>query len=190
MPPKPKFTKEEIVAAALDIVARQGTAFLTAKHLGETLGSSARPIFTVFNSMSEVQQEVRSAAMSYFESYSPKLHEDMPSFKRIGLKMVSFAINEPKLYQLLFMQENKDANTFEDVFSLLGDTAKECISTIERDYELSFSEAKKLFQNMWIYTFGIGALCATGVCHFSQKKLSEMLTEQFKGAIISIKAKN
>ena len=43
MPPKPRFTREEI-------------------------GSSARPIFTVFRSMEELQQEVRSAAMRRFES--------------------------------------------------------------------------------------------------------------------------
>ena len=34
---------------------------LTARDLGERLGSSARPIFTVFRSMEEVQQETRKA---------------------------------------------------------------------------------------------------------------------------------
>ena len=40
MPPKPRFTREEIVAAALDIVSRKGIEALTARELGETLGSS------------------------------------------------------------------------------------------------------------------------------------------------------
>ena len=62
MPPKPRVTREEIVAAALDIVSRKGIEALTARELGEALGSSARPIFTVFRSMEELQQEVRSAA--------------------------------------------------------------------------------------------------------------------------------
>ena len=48
MPPKPKFTREEIVQTALDIVSRKGVEALTAKELGDALGSSARPIFTVF----------------------------------------------------------------------------------------------------------------------------------------------
>ena len=70
MPPKPKFTKEEIVQAALGIVSQKGVEALTAKELGDALGSSARPIFTVFNSMKEVQDEVRAAAMRRFESYA------------------------------------------------------------------------------------------------------------------------
>ena len=40
MPPKPRFTREEIVAAALDIVSRKGIEALTARELGEALGSS------------------------------------------------------------------------------------------------------------------------------------------------------
>lgn len=51
MPPKPKFTKDEIVDAALDIVSRDGVEAMTAREVGERLGSSARPIFTVFGSM-------------------------------------------------------------------------------------------------------------------------------------------
>ena len=48
MPPKPKFTKEEIVAAALELVSANGIEALTARELSAYLGSSARPIFTVF----------------------------------------------------------------------------------------------------------------------------------------------
>ena len=66
MPPKPKFTKEEIVEAALALVSERGMEALTARDLGERLGSSARPIFTVFRSMEEVQQETRKAAMERF----------------------------------------------------------------------------------------------------------------------------
>ena len=51
MPPKPKFSREEIVDAALDIVSREVVSALSARELGEKLGSSPRPIFTVFKSM-------------------------------------------------------------------------------------------------------------------------------------------
>ena len=72
MPPKPKFTREEIVAAALELVSEKGMSALTSRDLGARLGSSARPIFTVFNSMEEVQEAVRDAAMKRFESYAEK----------------------------------------------------------------------------------------------------------------------
>ena len=61
------------------------------------LGSSARPIFTVFDSMKQVQDAVREAAMRRFAE--PKL-PDMPLFKQVGMQMVLFGAREPKLYQL------------------------------------------------------------------------------------------
>ena len=51
MPPKSKFTEEEIISAALAIVERDGIDGLTARELGKSLGSSARPIFTVYDSI-------------------------------------------------------------------------------------------------------------------------------------------
>ena len=99
MPPKPRFTREEIVAAALDIVSRKGIEALTARELGEALGSSARPIFTVFRSMAELQQEVRSAAMRRFESCAGRTMPGVPLFKQVGMQMVLFGAQESKLYQ-------------------------------------------------------------------------------------------
>ena len=48
MPPKFKFTKEEIINAALDLTRENGISSVTARRLGEKLGSSAKPIFQPF----------------------------------------------------------------------------------------------------------------------------------------------
>lgn len=45
--------------------------------------------------------------------------------------------------------------------------------------DLSRGNAKTLFEHVWIHTFGIGALCATGVCDFSHEQIAEMLTQDF-----------
>lgn len=189
MPPKPKFTKEEIVQAALEIVSQKGVEALTAKELADALGTSARPIFTVFSSMKDVQEEVRSAAMHRFESFAEQRLPGMPLFKQVGMQMVLFGAKEPKLYQLLFMQENRNAVSFDDVFGELGPTAKTCIGLICKEYGMSEQEAKLLFENVWIYTFGVGALCATRVCSFSEERLGRMLTTEFQAMMLLVKSK-
>ena len=188
MPPKPKFTKEKIVQTALDIVSQKGVEALTAKELGDALGSSARPIFTVFNSMGEVQEAVRAAAMRRFESFAEHQSSDMPLFKRVGMRMVLFGAKEPKLYQLLFMQENRSAVSFDDVFGELGPTAETCIALIQDEYNMSKDDAKLLFENVWIYTFGVGALCATRVCRFSEERLGQMLSTEFRAMLLLLKS--
>ncbi len=188
MPPKPKFTKEEIVQAALEIVSQKGVEALTAKELGEALGTSARPIFTVFAGIKEVQDGVRNAAMRRFEGFAKQKLPDMPPFKQVGMQMVLFGAREPKLYQLLFMRENRNAVSFDDVFGELGPTAETCIGLIRKEYGMSESEAKLLFENVWIYTFGVGALCATRVCRFSEEKLGQMLSTEFRAMKLLVKS--
>ena len=48
--------------------------------------------------------------------------------------------------------------------------------------------AKKLFENVWIYTFGVGALCASKMCSFSKERLSSMLTTEFKAMMMLVKS--
>ena len=188
MPPKPKFKKAEIVAAALELVSEKGIEALTARELGVRLGSSARPIFTVFNSMEEVQEEVRTAALKRFESYAQKAMHYIPVFKQVGMQMILFAMEEPKLYQLVYMSENAGATDFEGIVDRLGDVAQLCADVIQRDYGLSKEDAKALFEHVWIHTFGIGALCATGMCDFSEEQIIEMLGHDFVAMLIHIKS--
>ena len=188
MPPKPKFTKEEIVAAALALVSEKGTEALTARELGLRLGSSARPIFTVFQSMEEVQQQVRKAAMERFNGFAEKAMAYTPAFKQFGMQMILFAKEEPRLFRLLFMTENDRARSFEDVLAELGGTALLCIRLIERDYGLTEQEAMELFRHVWIHTYGIGALCATGMCSFSEEEINGMLGHAFLAMMLLIKS--
>ena len=188
MPPKPEFTREEIIQAALTIVSQKGADALTAREVGEQLGSSARPIFTVFKNMEELQAEVRQAAMERFEARVAQTEPGIPLFKQVGIQMVTFGVQEPKLYQLLFMQEHGEAATFDDVFGQLGGTAERCIAAICQDYGLDAQDARTLFENVWIYTFGIGALCATRVCRFSPEQLGQMLTTEFQAMLLLVKS--
>ena len=188
MPPKAKFTKEQITKAALGVVSEKGAQALTAKELGAALGTSTTPIFTVFNSMQEVQDAVMLAAMERFEEYAHKAAHLGPVFKQIGMQMILFAKEEPKLYQLIFMSSISEAQTFDDIYAHLGSLADECLDVLQKDYDLSKDNAKTLFEHVWIHTFGIGALCATGVCDFSHEQIAEMLTQDFTAMMMLMKS--
>ena len=48
MPPKAKFTRQEIIDAAVDIARRAPLEAVTAQELASVLGTSTRPVFTYF----------------------------------------------------------------------------------------------------------------------------------------------
>lgn len=179
MPPKPKFSKEEIVDAALGIVQRSGMQALTARELGDALGSSPRPIFTVFKNMDELYHAVRAGAMRRYDAYVSSARDYFPSFKAIGILMLRYAKEQPRLFQLLFMNENSGARQFSDVLDSLGETANLCLEFVMSDYGLTAEEAQFLFQYVWTFTYGVSAMCVTGMCDFSEDELINMLGNEF-----------
>lgn len=188
MPPKAKFTREEIVEAAFEMTRENGIESVVARKLGERLGISSSPIFTAFENMEELQKEVRKLAMERFESYIKDALNFTPAFKYVGVKMIQFAIEEPKLFQLLYVQEHEVSQKFEDLVGELGDTVEICLSVIESDYALTRQEAEILFGKVWLHTFGICVLAANKVCHFTPEEISNMLSVEFQGTLMLIKS--
>jgi len=177
MPPKAKFTKEEIIEAALNIVKTDGLEALTSRALGTELGSSARPIFTVFQNMDEVQQAVIESAKKLYKKYVEKgLTEEHP-FKGVGTQYILFAVKEPKLFQLLFMTEQARVPDLSGVLPLIEENYKEILMSIQNDYGMDEFLAERLYHHLWIYTHGIATLCATKMCRFTSEEISNMMTE-------------
>ncbi|MCQ4023251.1 MULTISPECIES: TetR/AcrR family transcriptional regulator [unclassified Ruminococcus] len=187
MPPKAKFTKEEIIEAAFNIVKTDGFEALTSRALGTRLGSSARPIFTVFQSMDEVQQAVIESAKALYKEYVTQGLMCENSFKGVGTQYILFSVNEPKLFQLLFMTEQPQIPDLSGVLPLIEDSYEEILLSIQNDYGITEHFAEKLYYHLWIYTHGIATLCATKMCRFTGEEISNMITEVCIGILKNIK---
>lgn len=187
MPPKAKFCKEEIISAALCIVREDGAEALTARALGAKLGSSARPIFTVFNNMEGVERDVLSAAKALYGSYIEKGLSAPVPFKGVGEQYILFSIKEPKLFSLLFMSEQKNLPDLKTVLPIIDDNYNEILMSIQKTYKVEVELSKKLYRHMWIYCHGIATLCSTGMCSFTPGEISVMISEIFKGLMLCFK---
>ncbi len=185
MPPKAKFTREEIINAALEIVRAEGFAALTARTLGAKLGSSARPIFTVFPSMDEVCREVVAAARALYAEYVDRglRQTGMPAFKGVGVEYIRFALAEPKLFQVLFMSEQPKKPAIGDILPVIEEHYQQVLDSIQESYGLNREKAEWMYRHLWIYTHGIAVLCVTNMCTFTQEDIGRMMTEVFKAMI-------
>ena len=187
MPPKAKFTKEQIVNAALDIIRENGASELTARALGKKLGSSACPIFTVFENMEEVMSETVKAAKILYSSYINEGLKSTPAFKGVGIQYLNFAVREPKLFQLLFMTEQVQNPTMENVLPIIDDNYPIILQSVKDSYDLTQKDAGRLYQHLFIYTHGIAVLIATKMCTFTTKEMGKILTEMRIAVLNQIK---
>lgn len=183
MPPKAKFLREEIIEAAFEIVRAEGFDALTSRALGAKLGSSARPIFTVFQNMEEVQQAVIDAAKRLYKEYIQRGLSEKLAFKGVGTQYILFSVNEPKLFQLLFMTEHTQVPDLSSILPLIDDSYEQILLSVQNSSGMDKTCAEKMYRHLWIYTHGIATLCATGMCRFTGEEISEMMTEVYLGLL-------
>lgn len=187
MPPKVKITKEEILKVALDIVRINGQDGLNARNLATYLNCSTQPIFSNYATMDDVWTEVVKAAKALYKEYVNEGLKNEIAFKGVGSAYIKFAIVEPKLFQLLFMSEQKEVKDIENTLMLIDESYEKILRSVKESYKLSEEEAKKLYQHLWVYTHGIATMCATKVCIFSGEEIGTMLTEVFSSILEKIK---
>lgn len=163
MPPKPKFSREDIINAAFDIVQKSGTDAMTAREVGKYLGTSSTPIFTAFNDMSELRAAVCDKARKVFDEYMAVAEDFSPAYKKRGMQWVKFARENPMLFQLLFMSGSETETDFNSAVEIMPFGKENDIAIITRDYNATPEQAEHLFSQMWTYTYGLCVLCARKV---------------------------
>lgn len=187
MPPKAKFTREEVTKAALGLTRRKGIGAVTARALGEELGSSARPIFTVFESMEELQGELVKAAKEIYKKYVEAGLKETPAFKGVGKAYIRFAAEEPRLFRLLFMREREQALEISRATELIDENYERILASVCTSYALGREAADVLYRHLWIFSHGIAVLLVTGVCSFTAEEISDMLTRTCRGILAGLK---
>lgn len=178
MPPKCKFTREEVVQAALDITRVSGMGCVTARAVGARLNSSSKVIFSLFQNMEELQRAVIQAADGLYRAC---LKEDMesgryPAYKGSGMAYIRFAKEEPELFKLLFMRDRSGETVSQDMEEL-----RPLLGLIQKSTGLEEREAYLFHLEMWIYVHGIATMIATAYLEWDWDMISSMLTDAYEG---------
>lgn len=178
MPPKYKFKREEIIAAALDITRSDGIRAVTARAVGTKLGSSSKVIFGLFQNMEEVQQEVIKAAAARYQSYIKDGMESgkYPPYKASGMAYIGFAKDERELFKLLFMRDRSNEKIEED-----KEAIRPLLELIRQDLGLNEENAYLFHLELWLYVHGIATMIATSYLDWDDEFISRALTDAYLG---------
>ncbi len=175
MPRNAKFNKEEIILKAIEIVECQGMEFLTARSLGNSLGSSARPIFTTFDNMDDVIKGVNQYANNLYQSYVKVGLQEEIAFRGVGIAYITFAKEHPNLFKLLFMKQIETLPSTNNVLGLIEDSYDEVLNSITEHYRVSKEFAKELYLDMWIFSHGIATLIVNKMCNLTEGEILDRL---------------
>ena len=190
MPPKPKYTKEEIVNAAYELTREKGIDAVVAREVGKRLNTSSSPIFTAWSSMQELREEVYKQARQKYQEYMGDIFDYSPAFKEFGMRCVEFAAQEPNLYRMLFLSQRDEHSPyvrfkqeFERIFTPLVEESR-------KTFELSGDDAEELLNQMIIFANGIAAFIITDTDSFSKETVSHHLSKVCVGIVLSSKLRD
>ena len=175
MAPRVKFQKEEIIAAALNVVRTKGIEALTAREVGAQLQVSSRPIFTWFDSMEDLKKEVSRMAMEKYRiCITEGLKEPIP-FLGVWHRYIRFAREEPMLYRLLFLSRaDETIGGAAEAMRFSQDLVRDSVMKI---YQMTPLQADSYFRNIWLAAFSYAAMIVNGDCPYTDEEIFAVGTE-------------
>ena len=178
MPPKTKITKEEIVAAAIELIRESGMPALNARGLAKKLNSSTQPIFSNYPNMEKLKADVLLRAKIIYQKH---LDEGMknpayPPYKASGIAYISFARQERELFKLLFMRDRSQEEITEERSEIEG-----IIELISASTGMSPDEAYYFHIEMWVFVHGIATMIANSYLDWDEETVSCMMTDVYTG---------
>ena len=178
MPRDFMFTKEKIINAALSLTRERGFSAVSARTLGEKLGTSSRPVFGRFENMEEVKSAIISAANELYQAYRKKELESgkYVPFKASGMAYIRFAREEKELFKLLFMRDRS-----KEALKSYADEMDELVSLVGKQVDLNKDKATMFYLEMWIYVHGIASMIATNYLEWDEELASHAVTDVYEG---------
>lgn len=155
MPPKQKYTKEDIVEAAFSIVREQGWEALTQRSIAQKLNASIGPIYSYLKSMTNLEEAVIAKAYELLLHYmvTTRCKEGFP-FPSFGY--VLFAKNEKKLFKCFFNEKHTESHKkhTQHLWKITREVAKDNPGYAN----LSDRQKEGLNKHMVIFCYGLAIL--------------------------------
>lgn len=159
MPPKTKFSKEQIIEAAFEIAAQQGLEEITIRRVAEKLNSSIAPIYVNFNHVGELKEAVIEKINDISRQMVKEQDTGHP-FYDIGMASLKFAKEYSVLFRDLAMKPNDYMNDHDET---LGEDLVEQMGSDPELQGLDHEERKNILLKMQIFQTGLSVMVANGL---------------------------
>jgi AcrR family transcriptional regulator len=158
MPPKFKFTKPQIIDAAFKLVRQDGWDALTTRSLAEELGSSARPIYSFFSSIIELEEEVSKKGVDLLYDYMIQERTGDPWHDH-GIGYVMFAQKEKQLFRGL--NDDRHIRYFKEYGERLWANCSASLSGYSPFKDLSDEQIYTVQLYRWLMAHGLAFQVST-----------------------------
>lgn len=173
--PKIKFTKNDILNAAYDVMKQNGIKHISARRIAEKFKGSTAPIYANFSTIDELKKEVIRMAEEKLNEY---LYRDYTGRELFDAAMgfIKFARDEKELFRAIFLDA---AEGFSDLFDKTMRVLLKEEIVLKSFPKLSFTQAKDGIERLWVHLFGYATLVF--VSTNPENETNEVIEEKING---------
>jgi AcrR family transcriptional regulator len=191
--------REEVLAAARQIVLEEGFDALTMRKIAEAIEYAPGTIYLYFESRDAIAFELcRSGFASFFETLAPvaAIADPFERFRELGERYVNFGLENPETYRLLFMEDPKFSEAgFHERTEAPDSPGNQALGILIGIFDelraqnrlKSMADSRTLAETVWAGVHGIVALriACYGFPKASPEDLLETLNATFAYGLIA-----
>jgi len=185
MGPKVKFTREQIIDAAFEIVQTEGIDSITMRKIAEKMGGSVAPIYVNFKNVDELKDALIEKIISISRRFISEENTGNP-FRDIGNASLRFATEYSVIFRDLIVKGDKYMHGYDEKMTPV------LIEEMQRDPELngfSVDELKTILLKMRIFQLGLSMMAANGLLpkEYTKQEMTDILSSSADDVIMSAK---
>ena len=185
MPPKPQFTRQQIIDAAFDIARIDGLQGLSARELADRLGCSTSPIYTYFQNMQELDDIICELSTKLMLEYQTRKWTDSPLLD-MCVGYVMFAKQEGRAFRDMFMEKQRLSSHSQEMIKFAYNQLM--VKVLSREPLLSDIDRRKkrkLLEILWTYTHGLATQINIGAIDLPNERAVVTHLKQVLPPIVS-----
>ncbi|MFA9556684.1 TetR/AcrR family transcriptional regulator [Evansella sp. AB-rgal1] len=181
MPPKKKFSKEQIIDAAFEIAKTEGLSKITIRKVADKLGSSIAPIYVNFHDVEELIRDVVKKTMEVNQQMVLEQNSG-DTFRDIGIASLRFAREYSVLFIDLMMKQNEYIKDYNQ------EIGNDLVSLMKESPDLqgfTDGELMDILLKMRIFQGGLSIMVANGLLpkEYNDNKVAELLDSMAEDVI-------
>lgn len=152
--PRVKFTKEDILKAAYEIMKHEGIKSISARKIASKFKGSTAPIYANFKTIEELKNDVIERAEDKLKEYLYRDYLGREIFDA-AVGFIKFARDEKELFRAIFLDAS---DGFENLFNETMEILLKKEILLKSFPNLTFEQSKEAIDRLWIYLFGYATL--------------------------------
>ncbi|HOS98131.1 MAG TPA: WHG domain-containing protein [Deltaproteobacteria bacterium] len=178
--PEKRFSSEDIVNAAFQVIRKEGWDKCTARSIARELGSSTMPIYSALKSMKNIEDSIAKKASDVLLYYQTRKWSGL-GFLDMGVGYVMFAQEERNLFRMMYFREPGTEDDDQRARKFRGyvfDALMERLEHEEIMEGLSTEQRREVLSKMWVFSHGLAVLINNAVIEpMNESEISQVLMD-------------